>query len=281
MLGYDLKQLFIGSEGTLGVITGVSILCPPKPRAKNLAFLGLNDYSNILKAFSSAKQYLGEILSGIPPLYFTLSGLVVSCCETFLIVAFEFIDNRAMYHSLAHSGISPPLSDTYKFNLLIETSGSNTDHDSSKLSDYLEHVLEKEIISDGVLAESETQLKSLWAIREGVTEGLAHAGGGVYKYDLSVSLDHLYDLVEETRRHTKGVEGIVDVVGFGHIGDGNLHLNVVVDKFSPEIEKVLEPWLYQWIRMSPFASIPYIVDLSLSCPLQISMQHQYRDTDFR
>jgi len=62
-----LKQLFIGSEGTLGVITGISILCPPKPRAKNLAFLGLNEYPNILKAMLSAKQYLGEILSGTFP----------------------------------------------------------------------------------------------------------------------------------------------------------------------------------------------------------------------
>jgi len=88
-----------------------------------------------------------------------------------------------MHHSLTHSGLSSPLSSPYKFNLLIETSGSNTDHDSAKLSAYLEHVLESEIISDGVLAESETQLKSLWSIREGVTEGLAHAGGGVYKYD--------------------------------------------------------------------------------------------------
>ena len=224
--GYDLKQLFIGSEGTLGVITGISILCPPKPRAKNLAFLGLNEYPNILKAFSSAKAYLGEILS-----------------------AFEFIDNRAMHHSIAHSGVSAPLEKTYKFNLLIETSGSNTDHDAAKLQDYLEHVLEKEIIADGVLAESETQLKSLWSIREGITEGLAHAGGGVYKYDFSISLENLYDLVEETRKHVKGVDGILDVVGFGHIGDGNLHLNVLVDKFTPEIEKVLEPWLYQWIRM--------------------------------
>ena len=62
-----MKQLFIGSEGTLGVITGISILCPPKPRAKNLAFLGLNEYPNILKAMLSAKQYLGEILSGTFP----------------------------------------------------------------------------------------------------------------------------------------------------------------------------------------------------------------------
>ena len=113
-------------------------------------------------------------------------------------------------------------------------------------------MLEKEIISDGVLAESETQVKSLWSIREGVTEGLAHAGGGVYKYDLSVSLDHLYSLVEATRDRVKGVEGIVDVVGFGHIGDGNLHLNVIVDKFTKEIEKVLEPWLYEWIRIFGF-----------------------------
>lgn len=50
----------------------------------------------------------------------------------------------------------------------------------------------------------------------------------------------------------KGVEGIVDVVGFGHIGDGNLHLNVIVDKFTKEIEKVLEPWLYEWIRIFRF-----------------------------
>jgi (R)-2-hydroxyglutarate---pyruvate transhydrogenase len=78
---------------------------------------------------------------------------------------------------------------------------------------------------------------------------LAHAGGGVYKYDLSVSLEHLYDLVEETRARMKDLPGVIDVVGFGHIGDGNLHLNVIVEKYSPEIEKKLEPWLYEWIRM--------------------------------
>ena len=166
-----------------------------------------------------------------------------------LIAAFEFIDSRAMHHSLAHSGLFAPLEDTYKFNLVIETSGSNAEHDAAKLQNYLEYVLEKGIICDGVLAESETQVTSLWAIREGVTEGLAHAGGGVYKYDLSVSLDHLYDLVEETRNHLKGIDGVLDVVGFGHIGDGNLHLNVVVERYTSEIEKLLEPWLYEWIRI--------------------------------
>jgi (R)-2-hydroxyglutarate---pyruvate transhydrogenase len=70
---------------------------------------------------------------------------------------------------------------------------------------------------------------------------------------LSVDLEFLYELVEETRKHVKGVKGVdvvVDVVGFGHIGDGNLHLNVVVDKFTPEMENVLELWLYEWIRIS-------------------------------
>jgi (R)-2-hydroxyglutarate---pyruvate transhydrogenase len=223
----------------LGVITGISILCPPKPKAKNLAFLGLNDYPNILKAFSLAKEYLGEILSGNSIIFVSM-----------LIEAFEFVDNHALHHSIAHSGASYPLDETYKFNVLIETSGSNTEHDAAKLQNYLEHVLEKQIISDGVLAESETQLTSLWSIREGVTEGLGHAGGGVYKYDLSMPLELLYTLVEETRQRVKGVNGIIDVVGYGHIGDGNLHLNVVVDKFSPDIEKVLEPWVYEWIRIS-------------------------------
>jgi (R)-2-hydroxyglutarate---pyruvate transhydrogenase len=155
-----------------------------------------------------------------------------------------------MHYSIAHSGLSAPLGNTYKFNLLIETSGSNTDHDAAKLQNYIEHVLEKEIVSDGVLAESETQLKSLWAIREGVTEGIAHAGGGVYKYDVSVPIELLYDLVEEARKHVKGVKEVIDVVGYGHIGDGNLHLNVVAEKFAPEIEKLLEPWVYEWIRTS-------------------------------
>lgn len=222
----------------MGVITGISILCPPKPKAKNLAFLGLNDYPNILQAFALAKEYLGEILSGI---LFLLSSLMQ---------AFEFVDNRAMHHSIAHSGVSAPLNETYKFNILIETSGSNTEHDSGKLQDYLEHVLQQKVISDGVVAESETQLKSLWSIREGVTEGLGHAGGGVYKYDVSVSLESLYALVEETRHRVEGVDGIIDVVGYGHIGDGNLHLNVVVDKYTSDIEKILEPWLYEWIRIS-------------------------------
>jgi (R)-2-hydroxyglutarate---pyruvate transhydrogenase len=154
-----------------------------------------------------------------------------------------------MHHSLAHSGIKSPLEDTHKFNLVIETSGSNAEHDSAKLQDYLEHVLEKEIILDGVLAENETQLRTLWNIREGVTEGLARAGGGVYKYDVSVPLDTLYGLVEDTKKRVHGAADVIDVVGFGHIGDGNLHLNVIVDKFTHQLQALLEPWLYERIRI--------------------------------
>jgi (R)-2-hydroxyglutarate---pyruvate transhydrogenase len=74
----------------------------------------------------------------------------------------------------------------------------------------------------------------------------------VYKYDVSIPLEELYSLVDDTRERLKGVKGIVDVVGYGHVGDGNLHLNVVAKEFSPEIEKELEPWIYQWIRTFSF-----------------------------
>ena len=163
-----------------------------------------------------------------------------------------------MHYSTTHSGVAAPLQETYKFNLLIETSGSNAEHDTEKLTKYLEHVLEQGIISDGVLAESETQMKILWSMREGITEGLARAGGGVYKYDMSIPLDQLYDLVEDTRHHLKDTTGVIDVVGYGHIGDGNLHLNVLVDQYTPEIQKRLEPWVYEWIRLSPPSLLTYL-----------------------
>src|SRR5437667_8078469 len=92
-----------------------------------------------------------------------------------------------------------PLEGGHPFYCLIETSGSNAEHDMEKLERFLEHVVGKEIVSDGVLAQDETQVKNLWGWRERITEALGHFGG-TYKYDLSIPLPELYSLVEETRQ---------------------------------------------------------------------------------
>ena len=109
-------------------------------------------------------------------------------------------------------------------------------------------------MSDGVVAQDETQVKSLWGWREGIPESLGH-WGGVYKYDLSIPLKELYSLVEEVREKIEkaGLKGdddehpVVDVVGYGHMGDSNLHLNIATRRYDKKVEKELEPFVYEWI----------------------------------
>ena len=111
------------------------------------------------------------------------------------------------------------------------------------------------IVDDGVLAQDETQAKALWSWREGIPESLGY-WGGVYKYDLSIPLPELYKLVDDTRErlHQSGLIGdsedhpVVDVVGYGHMGDSNLHLNIPVRRYDKEVERALEPYVYEWIR---------------------------------
>lgn len=229
--GYDLKQLFIGSEGTIGIVTGISIICPQRPKAVNVAFFGLESFEQARKAFLEAKGQLSEILS-----------------------AFELMDGRSqnMVHHV--TGLKRPLEGDYPFYCLVETSGSNGEHDAAKLESFLEHVMGEEIVADGVLAQDETQAQTLWRWREGITEALSHLGG-TYKYDVSIPLGELYQLVEDTRKRLTdaGLVGeddsypVREVVGYGHMGDSNLHLNISVREYNKEVEKTIEPWVYEWI----------------------------------
>jgi FAD/FMN-containing dehydrogenase len=147
-----------------------------------------------------------------------------------------------------------PLEDDHPFYCLIETSGSNGEHDYAKLEAFLEDVMTKEIISDGVVAQDETQLKSLWSWREGIPECLGH-WGGTYKYDVSIPIQEMYDLVDDVsaKMEEAGLVGdtdahpVVGVVGYGHMGDSNLHLNVAVRRYDEAVEKVLEPYVFEWI----------------------------------
>ncbi|KAF3164050.1 hypothetical protein EYR41_011380 [Orbilia oligospora] len=232
--GFDLKQIFIGSEGTVGIITGISILCPRRSNAVNTAYFGLNSFDHVKRAFTKAKTDLGEILS-----------------------AFELMDGltQDLFHKT--TGKPYPLSDRYPFHVLIETSGSNGEHDSAKLEAFLEEVMGEEIVADGTVAQDETQAQTLWRWREGLPEACAH-WGGTYKYDVSIPLNDFYTLIEDCRKlfDEAGLVGgteddskpVIGVVGWGHMGDSNLHLNVPVRWYDKKVERLLEPWVYEWIQ---------------------------------
>ncbi|KAF9997639.1 hypothetical protein BGZ79_008646 [Entomortierella chlamydospora] len=228
--GYDLKQIFVGSEGTLGIVTGVSFLAPKKSKAVNVALLGLNSYDHVQAAFKRSKEELSEVLS-----------------------AFEFWDQDALKLVKDHlaAGANDPLQSTYPFYVLIETSGSNKDHDDEKLNNFLERLLTDNITQDGVVAQDTTQLRNLWAIREGIPVACLH-DGAVYKYDISIPVPVIYQAVEELRKRLldRGVLGegklFTSVIGYGHIGDGNLHLTLAAKEFCEEATDLIEPYIFEW-----------------------------------
>nr|XP_033787742.1 D-2-hydroxyglutarate dehydrogenase, mitochondrial isoform X2 [Geotrypetes seraphini] len=217
--GYDLKQLFIGSEGTLGVITAVSILCPRKPKTTNVAFLGCESFAHVLETFRVCKGMLGEVLS-----------------------AYEFLDNECMKLVQKHLKLNNPLTGS-PFYVLIETSGSNAGHDEEKLNNFLEQVVSSSLVIAGTLATDDTKIKALWALRERITEALTH-DGYVYKYDISLPVERLYDLVCDTRARLG--KSAKNVVGYGHLGDGNLHLNITADSYQQTLLNAIEPFVYEW-----------------------------------
>ncbi|PWN19116.1 putative DLD2-D-lactate dehydrogenase [Microstroma glucosiphilum] len=228
--GFDLKQLFIGSEGSIGIITGVSIVTPRRPSAQNVAVFALDSFEAVQNVFGKVKSHCGEILS-----------------------AFEFFDQDAfeLVQGHATAGVKDPFEARHPFYVLIETSGSNKDHDDEKLSGLLEELMEGGSITDGVMAQDETQVGSLWALRESIPEA-AGKYGSVYKYDLSMPIPKMNELVLDMRARfeERGVIGkdktIKTVVGYGHIGDGNLHINIVADRYTPETEALIEPYIYEW-----------------------------------
>ncbi|NXI47839.1 D2HDH protein, partial [Galbula dea] len=229
--GYDLKQLFIGSEGTLGFITAVSILCPQKPKAVNLAFLGCQSFAGVLETFTTCRAMLGEILS-----------------------AFEFMDEKCMELVERHLKLSSPVTGS-PFYVLIETSGSSSTHDEEKLNNFIEQTMTSGLVTSGTVATDETKIKAstwfiwisliqtLWSLRERITEALTH-DGYVYKYDISLPVGKLYDLVTDTRAWLG--QSAKNIVGYGHLGDGNLHLNITAESYSHSLLDAIESFVYEW-----------------------------------
>lgn len=229
--GYDLKQLFIGAEGTIGVVTGVSIVAAAKPKALNAVFFGIENFDTVQKLFVKAKSELSEILS-----------------------AFEFMDRGSIECTIEYLKDLPfPLENQHNFYVLIETSGSNKRHDDEKLTAFLKDTTDSKLISEGMMAKDKADYDRLWTWRKSVPTA-CNSYGGMYKYDMSLQLKDLYSVSAAVteRLNAAGLIGdapkpVVKSCGYGHVGDGNIHLNIAVREFTKQIEDLLEPFIYEYI----------------------------------
>jgi FAD/FMN-containing dehydrogenase len=200
--GYDWKQLFIGSEGTLGIVTAAVLRLLPRPKHAVTALLSVADPAAALRLLALAQDELGDQIS-----------------------AFELISATSMQLVAKHAGLKAPIAEGEWF-VLIEAASS-----LAGLREAAETMLgmafEQEIALDGVIAESGAQAAQLWALREHVTESEAREGKSV-KHDVSVPLTEVPRFLAEAGEALSAGAPGTRVNAFGHLGDGNIHYNVLV-----------------------------------------------------
>ena len=205
--GYDLKQLFIGSEGTLGIITKAVLRIEDAPQSRNTALV-------CLESFQDAVQFLHEAKK----------------CLNSLLTTYEIIWQD--YYQLMTSAPSPysaPLPQNAPFYVLIEALGQNPQTDKDLFEELLENCFKKEIITDAALAKSQQELDWFWGIREQV-ELIFQVHNPVFLFDISLPINTMESYVEEIKGKLQNRFEQVECYAFGHMGDGNLHLFVSTDE---------------------------------------------------
>ena len=218
--GYDLKQLFIGSEGTLGVVTRLVLRMRPLPVSQEMALLAIDDFTKVT-AFLS---YIDSALGG------TLSAYEVLWQDYYQLVTKPPAEGRA------------PLPDNYKYYVLLEALGGSITADQERFVAALTEALEQELIADAVIAQNQGERDDLWAIRDDV--GQVAQNAPIFAFDISVSLNHMESYVEELKASLTERWPDHSCMIFGHLGDGNLHIIVGNGDSSIEAKKAIDETVY-------------------------------------
>ena len=217
--GYSLKHLFIGAEGTLGIITAATMKLFPRPRETETAFLGLERIDDAMALFARAREASGDQLT-----------------------AFELMPRIGLELAMKHvAGVTDPLAKPLPWYVLMEVSSSRTDGGlRAALEDFLADAMAAGLIADGTIASSTAQTRAFWRLREGLVEAQKFEGGGI-KHDISVPVSRVAAFITRaTEAVTERLPGIRPIA-FGHVGDGNVHFNLC-EPVGADREQFLARW---------------------------------------
>ena len=213
--GIDLKQLFVGTEGTLGVVTRAALRIFPAPAEQQVALCALSSFDKVRALLARSRERLGGDLT-----------------------AFEVMWNE--YYRLTTEllkGVAAPLPTNHPFYVLLESSGSDAERIRADLEKMLADALEEESILDATIASSGAAAAAIWKIRDSSVElGRAIGPNGV-GFDISLAIDKMEAFADTIKRELKKIDKDAYAIVFGHAGDGNLHVNA---KYPPTVDRTEE-----------------------------------------
>lgn len=212
--GYNLAQLFLGSEGTLGIVTGAVLKLSPRAIQSRTALLGMPSVEAVIALYGRARR---------------------DCCD--LLNAFELIPRRCLELAMeASPELTDPLDTPYPWYVLMEISVSGTLDLDAMLEGLLAHGMEAGLVRDGALASSDTQAARLWQFRESMLEGQRRCGEHL-RTDLSVPISAIPNFVARASKAIHELSSESEIIAYGHVGDGNLHFNILPPPGLVEAQK--------------------------------------------
>ncbi|BEG75988.1 FAD-binding oxidoreductase [Achromobacter xylosoxidans] len=211
--GYSLRDLFIGSEGTLGVVTAAVLKLFPKPTARVSAWLGCDNMCDLLEVLARVRNNCGDRL-----------------------VAFEMLTEESLQLVLEHvTDIRRPLDGTHRYHALVELADTRDGELGLLLESTLEKAMEDGLVQDAAIGSNLTQRQAFWKVREGISQAQVRAGKAI-KHDIALPISSLPKFVDDAVEAVRKVKSDARVINFGHMGDGNLHFNVLVPLDTPAAE---------------------------------------------
>lgn len=223
--GYDLKQLFIGAEGTLGIVTKIVFRLLEKPTSRCSAIVGIENYEKVVQLLKFLEKNLGGTLTG-----FELMWQRTYCAMT-----------------QPPSSYTPPLPHHYPYYVFVESLGSDQAKDFARLTDLIEQALELSLIEDGVMAQSERELQQIWQIREDVSV-LADQSPYDQHFDISLPIGVIGKEVDHAIEKLERLPFVTTIFPFGHVADGNIHFIIGKKENTPEIIRAINEVIYAHLK---------------------------------